>query len=89
MSLPLRQNRRAETTGPPKDRATLEAIHERVWSTEELARAFILLGLSDSLLVVRRRVDDLTGVLTVQTGPPQFYYDFRPTGPREADRQVT
>ena len=41
----------------PADRAILEARHGQVWSTEELARDFEVVGFAAPLVVVKRKAD--------------------------------
>ena len=57
------------------DRANLEARHGQVWSTEELARDFEVVGFAAPLVVVKRKADGRTGSLMFQHHP-RFYFCF-------------
>jgi len=59
----------------PADRATLEARHGQVWSTEELAREFEVVGFAAPFVVVRRKTDGRAGSLMFQHHP-RFYFRF-------------
>jgi hypothetical protein len=74
----MRRKRRTFNVQPIKSRAELEAFYGEVWSTEQLARTFIVTAIIGSTLVVRRKCDDTAGTVEVQEGPPQFYFKFTP-----------
>jgi hypothetical protein len=58
-------------------RTELETKHGQVWSTEELRRAFVVIGFCMGLVVVNRKSDGVGGSLAFDH-MPRFYYDFRP-----------
>jgi len=75
---PTEETRRAllvTVNATPADRASLESLHGQVWSTEELARDFEVLGFAAPFVVVRRRTDGRAGSLMFQHHP-RFYFCF-------------
>ena len=74
----MRRKRHKINVQTAKSRAELEALFGEVWSTEGLARTFVVTAIIGSTLVVRRKCDNAVGSLTVQEGPPQFYFGFVP-----------
>ncbi len=74
---PIRRERLAEINAEPGCREALEAKHGTVWSTEELARDFDVLGFMAPLVVVRRKADGVRGSLEFQHHP-RFYFNFQP-----------
>ncbi len=74
---PLRRQRLVEINAAPGSRETLEARYGKVWTTEELALAFEVIGLMAPLVVVRRKVDGVKGSLEFQH-QPRFYFNFQP-----------
>jgi hypothetical protein len=75
---PTEEKRRAllvTVNAVPADRAILEARHGQVWSTEELARDFEVVGFAAPLVVVKRKSDGRAGSLMFQHHP-RFYFRF-------------
>jgi len=75
---PTEESRRAllvTVNATPVDRAALETKHGQVWSTEELARDFEVLGFAAPFVVVRRKTDGRAGSLMFQHHP-RFYFSF-------------
>jgi len=75
---PTEETRRAllvTVNTTPADRTELEAHHGQVWSTDELARDFEVLGFAAPFVVVRRRTDGRAGSLMFQHHP-RFYFAF-------------
>ncbi len=60
----------------PSNRQELEAEYGRVWSTDELARDFEVLGFMAPFVVVRRKSDGCKGSLMF-THLPRFYFSFQ------------
>ena len=60
----------------PDTRQALEAEYGQVWSTDELARDFEVLGFMAPFVVVRRKSDGCKGSLMF-THLPRFYFSFR------------
>lgn len=71
----IRQERLAEINAEPGGRSTLEAAHGRVWTTQELAEDFEVIGFMAPLVVVRRKSDGMKGSLEFQHHP-RFYFNF-------------
>ena len=74
------RNRRknwAKIVVEPKSKEELEALHGRVWSQQEIAAEFIITGIVDLTVIVRRKADDVVGSLDYQNDP-RLYYNFRP-----------
>lgn len=61
----------------PGERATLEAEHGRVWSTEELQKEFEVLNFMAPYIIVKRKSDFVRGSMAFQH-LPRFYFDFEP-----------
>jgi hypothetical protein len=61
----------------PRSREELEAQHERVWDTRQLAEEFVITSIIGHTVVVRRKTDDLVGTLQYQEAP-RLYFGFRP-----------
>lgn len=59
----------------PSERAELEAIHGKVWDTEELRREFEVISFGAPLVVVRRKDDRTVGVLMFQHHP-RYYFNY-------------
>jgi hypothetical protein len=75
---PTEERRRAllvTVNASSADRANLETRHGRVWSTDELAREFEVLGFAAPFAVVRRKSDGRAGSLMFQHHP-RFYFRF-------------
>ena len=58
------------------NRQELEAEYGQVWSTDELARDFEVLGFMAPFVVVRRKSDGCRGSLMF-THLPRFYFAFQ------------
>ena len=74
-----RRERLAEINAGPGSREALEAEHGRVWTTQELARDFAVLGFLAPFVVVRRKADGVRGSLEFQHSP-RYYFNFSPDG---------
>ncbi len=74
---PIRRERLVEINAQPGSRAALEAKYGTVWSTEELARDFEVVGFLAPLVVVRRKADGVRGSLEFQHAP-RYYFSFQP-----------
>ncbi len=68
-------NGEVETYNPEAERQRLEAQHGQVWSTEQLAKDFEVLGFMAPYIAVKRRSDGLKGSLEFQH-LPRFYFNF-------------
>jgi hypothetical protein len=65
-----------EINAEPKDRATLEALHEgQVWDTRELVAEFVAPGFAAPFIVVRRKRDGVRGSLEFQA-TPRYCFNF-------------
>lgn len=73
----VRRERLTEINHDPGSRAALEARFGQVWTTDELAAEFEVLGFMAPLVVVRRRSDRVKGSLEFQHSP-RYYFDFSP-----------
>ena len=71
----IRRQQVAEINADPGSREALEAMHEQVWSTQELGDDFEVLGFMAPYVVVRRRSDGAKGSLQFQHDP-RFYFNF-------------
>jgi hypothetical protein len=74
---PIRRQRLAEINTEPGERTALEALYGQVWTTEELAEHFEVIGFMAPLVVVRRRADGTKGSLEFQH-QPRIYFNFQP-----------
>jgi hypothetical protein len=77
----IRRERLAEINAQPGSREALEAQYGQVWTTDELAQDFEVLGFAAPLVVVRRKSDAKKGSLEFQHNP-RFYFNFVPASPR-------
>lgn len=68
--------RKASAPTEQKTRETLEAEHGEVWNTRQLAQAFVVTAVIGNEIVVRRKSDNVVGVLSFQNCP-RYYYGFR------------
>ncbi len=78
MSDPTEQVRRemlAEINTEPGSREALAVQHGQVWTTDELAQDFRVLGFAAPLVVVERKSDGVRGSLCFQHRP-RFYFGF-------------
>lgn len=65
-----------EINSDPDGRAALEAQHGQVWTTDELANDFEVLGFMAPFVVVCRKADNKKGSLMFQHHP-RFYFNFQ------------
>jgi hypothetical protein len=72
-----RRARLAEINAQPGSRSELELIYGQVWSTEELARDFEVIGFLAPFVVVRQKSDGVKGSLEFQHCP-RWYFNFEP-----------
>jgi hypothetical protein len=70
-----RRQRAIELNSNPGSGPQLEARYGRVWSPDELARDFEVIGFAAPYVVVRRRSDGALGSLEFQHHP-RFYFNF-------------
>lgn len=63
----------------PGSREALEAVHGRVWTTDELREEFEVVGFMAPIVVVWRRSDGQKGSLEFQHSP-RFFFGFVPDG---------
>ena len=61
----------------PQSNQEPESPCRRVWTAEEFAREFELLGLLVSPAIVRRKVDGMKGTIRFE-GCPRVFFDFQP-----------
>lgn len=73
---PIRRERLAEINAEPGTREALEVRYGKVWTTQELAVEFEVIGFMAPLVVVRRKVDGVKGSLEFQH-QPRFYFNFQ------------
>ena len=73
---PIRKALITDINSNPSNRQELEAEYGRVWSTDELAHDFEVLGFMAPFVVVRRKRDGCKGSLMF-THLPRFYFSFR------------
>ncbi len=73
---PIRKVLITDINSNASNRQELEAAYGRVWSTDELARDFAVLGFMAPFVVVRRKSDGCKGSLMF-THVPRFYFSFR------------
>lgn len=74
---PIRRERLAEINAEPGSREALEVQYGKVWTTNELAEDFEVIGFMAPLVVVRRLVDGVKGSLEFQHNP-RLYFNFHP-----------
>jgi len=73
----IRRERLVEINAAPGSREFLEARYGKVWSTDELADEFQVIGFLAPICVVKRRADGVKGSLEFQHSP-RFYFNFQP-----------
>jgi len=73
----IRHQHLAEINADPDSREALQAKHGQVYSTEELAEHFEVVGFQAPYVVVRRRSDGALGSLAFQHAP-RYYFNFQP-----------
>lgn len=71
----IRRERLAEINAEPGSRDALEARYGQVWTTQELADDFEVVGFLAPIVVVRRKADGVKGSLEFQHNP-RFYFNF-------------
>lgn len=71
----IRRQMVVQINAEPGSREALVAQHGQVWTTDELARDFNVLGFAAPLVVVERRIDSVRGSLCFQHHP-RFYFSF-------------
>jgi hypothetical protein len=59
------------------DRKALEARHGKVWSAEELEQEFVVTAFVGPHVVVRRKADDVVGILEF-TNRPHLFFNWQP-----------
>jgi len=74
---PIRRERLAEINAEPGTREILEAQYGKVWTTDELALDFDIIGFMAPFVVGRRKSDGVKGSLEFQHNP-RFYFNFQP-----------
>lgn len=72
----IRRERLAEINTEPGSREALEARYGKVWTTQELADQFQILGFLAPICVVKRRTDGVKGSVEFQHCP-RFYFNFQ------------
>lgn len=77
----LRRRLVARLNSPPRERADLAAQYGDIWDPDELRRDFEVLVFLAPFARVRRRVDDVEGLLMFQHHP-RYYFAFEPTPAR-------
>ena len=71
----VRRQRASELNRNPASGSQLEARYGQVWTPEDLARDFEVIGFAAPYVVVRRRSDGALGSLEFQHHP-RFYFNF-------------
>ncbi|MGE5111201.1 MAG: hypothetical protein ACM3JB_10125 [Acidobacteriaceae bacterium] len=69
------RQRASELNRNPGSGSQLEARHGQVWTPEDLARDFEVIGFAAPYVVVRRRSDGALGSFEFQHHP-RFYFNF-------------
>lgn len=75
----IRRERLVEINAEPGSREALEAVHGKVWTTDELRQEFEVIGFMAPVCVVRRRSDGRKGSVEFQHSP-RFFFSFVPDG---------
>jgi hypothetical protein len=73
----IRRQRLVELNAEAATREALEARYGKVWTTDELAVDFEVVGFMAPLVVVRRKADGVKGSLEFQH-QPRLYFNFQP-----------
>jgi hypothetical protein len=73
----IRRERLAEINAEPGTRESLQAQYGTVWTTEELAQEFEVIGFLAPFVVVRRKSDGVKGSFEFQHDP-RFFFNFLP-----------
>lgn len=71
----IRRERLAEINTAPGSREALEALHGKVWDTQQLSQDFEVIGFLAPYVVVRRKSDGMKGSLEFQHNP-RWYFNF-------------
>lgn len=71
----IRRIQAEQINNDPGEREALEAKHGQVWTTEELAQDFTVVGFLAPYVVVRRKSDNAKGSMQFQHWP-RFYWGF-------------
>ena len=71
-----RRKRLIEINAEAGTREALEAQYGKVWTTNELAEDFEVIGFMAPLVVVRRKADGVKGSLEFQH-QPRLYFNFQ------------
>jgi hypothetical protein len=74
----IRRQRLVEINAVQGSREALETEYGQVWTTQELAETFEIIGFLAPLVVVRRKADGVKGSLEFQHGPPRLYFNWQP-----------
>lgn len=73
----IRRERLVEINAVPGSREALEARYGKVWTTDELAIEFQVIGFMAPICVVMRRSDGVKGSVEFQHSP-RFFFSFQP-----------
>ena len=73
----IRRQRLAEINAEPGSRESLEVQYGKVWTTNELAEDFEVIGFMAPLVVVRRKADGVKGSSNSRHSP-RLYFNFCP-----------
>lgn len=73
----IRRERLAEINAKPGSREALEAEYGKVWTTQELAEQYEVIGFMAPLVVVRRKADGQKGSMEFQHSP-RLYFNWQP-----------
>jgi hypothetical protein len=73
----IRRQRLAEINAEPGPKEILEAQYGKVWTTDELAEDFEVMGFMAPFVVVRRKADGAEGSLEFQHFP-RLYFNWQP-----------
>lgn len=73
----IRRERLVEINAEPGSREALEAEYGKVWTTQELAAEFEVIGFMAPVVVVRRKLDGKKGSLEFQHSP-RLYFGWQP-----------
>lgn len=73
----IRRERLLEINAVPGSREALEAVHGKVWTTDELREEYEVVGFMAPVCVVRRRSDGRKGSVFFQHSP-RFFFGFVP-----------
>ena len=73
----IRKQMVAEINAEPASREYLEQTHGQVWDTQELQRAFVVLGFCAPFVIVAEKESGRRGSLLFQHSP-RLYHSFEP-----------